>query len=143
VIELARFKSVISLRDDSGERIPWPSPPGGARAYVTSALRTTVSVIDTAINTVVATVPVSLGIAIADVACWHDRAQFGPAQTCRARDGIYYSLRGLALNQRPLGYEPFPNRNWSLSATTTPRELALFTCVALALFGSRRGQLPG
>jgi hypothetical protein len=26
-------------------------------------------------------------------------------------------LRGLDLNQRPLGYEPFPNRDWSQRAT--------------------------
>jgi hypothetical protein len=28
-------------------------------------------------------------------------------------------LRGLDLNQRPLGYEPFPNRDWSQRATNT------------------------
>ena len=26
-------------------------------------------------------------------------------------------LRGLDLNQRPLGYEPFPNQDWSQGAT--------------------------
>jgi hypothetical protein len=28
-------------------------------------------------------------------------------------------LRGLDLNQRPLGYEPFPIRHWSQRATTS------------------------
>ena len=47
-----------------------------------------------------------------------------------------FRLRGLGLNQRPLGYDPFPIQDWSQGATT-PRKLELLTASPLGLFGPR------
>src|SRR5262249_51753279 len=52
-------------------------------------------------------------------------------------------LRGLDLNRRPLGYEPFSKEGWSQRVTNKPRKLACLESVALGVFGSRGKQLPG
>ena len=45
-------------------------------------------------------------------------------------------VAGLDLNQRPLGYELFPNRDWSNEPQTTRRKISVSHGVALGLVGS-------
>ena len=42
-------------------------------------------------------------------------------------------LRGLDLNQRPLGYEPFSNRGWSQGATNNTLSIGAFRAVAFGM----------
>jgi len=48
-------------------------------------------------------------------------------------------LRGLDLNQRPLGYEPFSNQHESQRTTKKASEISASRAVALGLFGLSLG----
>jgi hypothetical protein len=56
-------------------------------------------------------------------------------------------LRGLDLNQRPLGYEPFSNRDWNQRATNNASEISASYVVAFGTLwlslGATSWVIPG